>query len=622
MYENLLKPIMIGHLMLRNRIIASPMGGKEKDYYGLSLWEKSLGGSAMVHLTDSVDLFEKYTLEKTREAINVARQDGARVALEINFLQPVPDKEGNLYAPDEGMRYDNKYAHRMERKQMNQFRDRTVYYAVNARKIGFDAVTLEFGHDSFLCQFLSPGFNHRQDEYGGSLDNRIRYPLEVLKAVRAAVGRDFPLILRVSRQLMLEESYSEDDMLYFLKQCEGLVELVNISTGMDCYGGVVEHYESNVHAIPTIFEPHNYSKDFARRVKENTSHKVAIVGAVVDPVEADKLIEEGYTDAVFVGRSLTADPYWPRKLMAGHPEDIVPCLRCQQCYHVSSKHWNVQCSVNPLFNRRERQQWSRPLKEDRKHVIVIGGGVAGMVAALAADKQGHQVTLIERDDKLGGLLNVASLGIYKQDLRRYLQYLITQISKSGIKVMLNTVAERKLIEELKGDKLIICVGSSARRLKLKGAEKMIEVTEAMKDPESLGNRVVIIGGGSTGMEFGLELAVAGHEVTVIEMTDKYASNGNELYRGALRQHVNRQNNLRVMLNTRCLEITEATVKVVTEGREEEVAYDSVINASGRVANPIENLYGIIRDTVVAGDCDRVGTVCDAVNLAYYLGKNA
>ncbi|MBQ4252399.1 MAG: FAD-dependent oxidoreductase, partial [Erysipelotrichaceae bacterium] len=144
----------------------------------------------------------------------------------------------------------------------------------------------------------------------------------------------------------------------------------------------------------------------------------------------------------------------------------------------------------------------------------------------------------------------------------------------------------------------------------------------MKDPASLGKRVVIIGGGSTGMEFGLELAVAGHEVTVIEMTDKYASNGNELYRVALRQHVNRQNNLRVMLKTRCLEITEATVKVVTEGREEEVAYDSVINASGRLSNPVENLFGIISDTVVAGDCDRVGTVCDAVNLAYYLGKNA
>ena len=151
---------------------------------------------------------------------------------------------------------------------------------------------------------------------------------------------------------------------------------------------------------------------------------------------------------------------------------------------------------------------------------------------------------------------------------------------------------------------------------------MIEVTEAMKDPGSLGNRVVIIGGGSTGMEFGLELAVAGHEVTVIEKTDRYAANGNELYRVALRQHVNRQNNLSVMLKTRCLEIADSTVKVSADGREEELAYDSVINASGRISNPVENLYGIIGDTVVAGDCDRVGTVTDAVNLAYYLGKNA
>ncbi len=245
-----------------------------------------------------------------------------------------------------------------------------------------------------------------------------------------------------------------------------------------------------------------------------------------------------------------------------------------------------------------------------------------MVAALAADQQGHQVTLIEKDDKLGGLLNVASLGIYKQDLRRYLNYLIAQMGKSHVRVMLNTTADRPLIERLKGDKLIVCIGSSPRSLKLKGAEKMIEVTEAMKDPETLGKRVVIIGGGSTGMEFGLELAVAGQEVTVIEMTDKYASNGNELYRVALRQHVNKQKNLKVMLNSRCLEITEATVKVVTEGREEELAYDSVINASGRLSNPVENLFGIISDTVVAGDCDRVGTVCDAVNLAYYLGKNA
>ncbi len=624
-YEKLFSPLCVNGMILRNRVIAAPMGIvpshkiiSSTNYGGISAWDRSMGGAGLVHITTvGVDVFSKYELDATKEQINVAKQDGAKVSFEVGFFSMNPDEEGYIYGPMDGERFDNVKMKAMTPEKMKEIADDLAQTCVNAKKAGFDAVTLHFGHDSLCSQFLSPVWNQREDEYGGSIENRCRFPRETLEIIRKAVGPQFPIILRVSRQLIIPETFPEEDMMYFIKSVEDLVDMVNVSCGMDTY------HEANVHAVPTIFEPHHYNADFAKKVKENTNLLVCLVGAVMNPEEAEQLIEDGVTDCCMFGRSLVADPYWPKKIMNGEEDDIVPCIRCMQCYHIASEHWNIQCSVNPRFRRENRMTLTQPIETHRKKVVVVGGGVSGMVASLSAAEQGHEVTLIERDNRLGGLLNWASQGPFKEDMRAYLAYLIHQIEKSAVDVRLNTVADSDLLSDLQPDRVILALGSDSMKLKLPGAEKMTDVLEAIDHKDELGKNVVIIGGGSVGCELGLELSLEDHNVYIVEMTGQVASNGNMLYRTALLQHMNRQENLHLLTNRVCQRVEDGYAVVLHDGVEEKIEYDSIINSAGRRARKAEamELYGNCVDTVTVGDCERPGAVVDAVNEAYFVGKS-
>lgn len=622
-YPNLFSPIKIGNITLRNRIVAAPMGiianhkiPSSTNYGGMSAWDRSMGGSGMIHICgETTPIFNKYELDITKESVNVAKQDGCKVACEVGLFSMEPDEEGYIYGPMDGIRFDGQKMKGMSKEKMKSMIDEFAEFCVNCKRIGFDAVTIHAGHDSLLSQFMSPIWNQRKDEYGGSVLNRSRFVKEALEEIRKRVGDGYPIILRISRQLKIKETYTEDDMLECLKYYEGLVDMINVSCGMDVY------YEANVFAVPTIFEPHSFNKEFAKKLKETTNHKVCIVGAVMTPEEGEKLIAEGYTDCVMYGRSLIADPYWPKKIMEGKADDIVPCIRCMNCYHIATGHWNIQCSVNPRFRREDRMALTRPFETNKKNITVIGGGPAGMVAAIAASDAGHTVTLYEKSDKLGGLLNWADKGPFKEDLRNYKNYLIHQVEKSNIKICLNTEATTELLSDKDIDRLIVAVGSKNREIKFKGSENMIDCLTAIDNIDSLGNKVVIVGGGSVGMEIALELSIdPNKEVTVIELANDYALNGNNLYKIALRQHVNATKNLKVVLNTKCLEIKDNKV-YTTNG---DFEFNTVIDACGRVSNYEEAnaLYGICRDTVTIGDADKIGSVIDATNVAYFVGKNA
>ncbi|MBR5755807.1 MAG: FAD-dependent oxidoreductase, partial [Erysipelotrichaceae bacterium] len=496
---------------------------------------KSLSGCAMVNLVLFAEDYEKYGLDATKEKINVAKQDGAKVSVEVSFFPPVPDEDGLIYGPGDGIRYDGKPTKALDRKGMDQIIEEMVHECVSCRKLGVDVLYLEFGHDSLHSQFMSPVWNRRTDEYGGSVENRGRFARETLQAIRDAVGRDYPIILRISRNLMVEETYTEDEMLEFLKSVENIVDMVNVSCAMDCYGGTVDNYVSNIYAIPTVFAGHMFSKDFARRVKQETKLLVCLSGAVMNAQEGEELIAGGWCDAIACARSLVADPYWPKKILDGKENDIVPCIRCMQCYHVASSHWNVQCSVNPWYRRETRRSLKSLYSSGRKHVTVIGGGPAGMIAALGANEAGHEVTLIEKEERLGGLLNWACKGEFKEDLMRYLEYLVNKVNSSGIDIRLDTEADAELIRSLRTDRLIIATGSRANILKIEGFEKAIDSLDAIDRMEEIKGNIVIIGSGSTGAELGLDLAMLGNDVTVIGMEDEIACNANSLYRVALKE---------------------------------------------------------------------------------------
>ena len=344
-YPNLFAPLQINGVMLKNRIIAAPMGVPKamlvsSTYYGgISLPDKARGGSGAVVVSSygTADIakcsspFDKYARDVTRETWSLLEEGGAVGVMEFSF-HPLKNDDGTIQAPSDGIAYTGEKAKAMTHEQMHMQIKELCEECKKAKEFGIRMIMLHFGHDSQCSIFLSPVWNQRNDEYGGSVENRTRFAREALMAVRKTVGKDYPIMVRVSRQLVIPETYSEDDMLYFINSVKDIVDIFNISAGMDCYGGDVDHYEANVYTHTTIFEPRYYNLAFAQRVKKEIGAMVCLIGGISDPKICDEMIGEGKVDAVMLGRQLVADPYWPLKAEKGLDEDIVPCLRCLNCY--------------------------------------------------------------------------------------------------------------------------------------------------------------------------------------------------------------------------------------------------------------------------------------------------
>lgn len=636
-YKNLFSPLKINNVILNNRIIAAPMGVPHAKlvsgtyYGGISLIDKAKGGAGAIVVSSygTADIagtespFDKYARDVTRETWSLIESNGALGVMELSF-HPLENEDGTVQAPCDGAAYNTKKARTMTKSEMQDQISDLCKEAKRAKDFGVRMLMLHFGHDSQCSIFLSPVWNERTDEYGGSLENRIRFAKEALEAVRNTVGPNYPIMIRVSRRLEVPETFEEDDMFYFLSQVKDLVDIVNISAGMDCYGGDVDHYEANVYAHSTIFEPRFLNLKFASRVKNELGIKVALVGGVNNPEYCDKLIEEGKIDAVMLGRQLVADPYWPIKALNGEDKEIVPCIRCLNCYHIATEHNNTQCSVNPRFRRENRVPLKLEKTKKPLNVVVVGGGPAGMKAALTAYKKGHKVTLIEKSDKLGGQLNYADLGKYKEDLRKFKEYLINHVNDSDINVMFNTNANNDLLKSLNPDRLILAIGADFITPRVEGVEYSKQAIEAYtKGIDNITGKSIVIGGGTIGTELALDLAEEGKEVTIVEMSNKLCAKGNKLYRIALNHHLDKCKTLKTYLSSAVTKITENGVYIKNaDGNEVFEEADNVYLSVGLRSKMDEasNLYLTGTQTAIIGDLKQVGTVIEAINDGYFAGE--
>jgi 2,4-dienoyl-CoA reductase-like NADH-dependent reductase (Old Yellow Enzyme family)/thioredoxin reductase len=639
-FKNLFSPLRIHNTVLKNRVVTAPMSVptakliSSTEYGGMSLYDKSLGGSAVITVGDyklaalsgQKSSFDKYARDVTREVISVMRQAGGLAQIEFSF-HGRPNKDGSALGPSNGTHLTGGPMVEMSKADMQEMIDDLCKRTVEARDFGFDMVMFHFGHDSLCGVFMSPVWNKRTDEYGGSLENRTRFPREAIKAIREAVGPDFPLMFRVSRELMVPESYTEDDMIYFIKSVEDYVDIINVSAGMDCYGGTIDKYVANTYAHSTIFLPRMFNLDFCERVKKECDVQVCIVGGVSEPEACEAAIAEGKVDLVMLGRQLVADPFWPKKAQEDREKEIVPCLRCLNCYHISTVHANVQCSVNPRFRRENRVPLELTPAKSPKRVVIIGGGPAGMKAALVADERGHKVTLIEKSAELGGNLKFADYGEYKEDVKKYREYLKYMLTQSNVDVKLNTTATTELVDSLDPEAVIVAVGADFITPNIPGVEYAIQGATVYPKLDEIDGDVVIIGGGAIGSELGLELANRKNNVTIVEQNSALAEKSNWLYRLGLYNAIRDAGEdlpLTQKLETSVKEIKEdGVVTVDKDGKEEFVPAKYILLAVG--TKPKKELaisfFGITPETSMVGDCYKAAQILETTNDAYFLAAN-
>ncbi len=627
-YPQLLSPIQINSLMLKNRILGMPTGCSTAP---------AAGGAAVVTIGSvAVDCeksswdytaeysFSKYNAAWHREQISTAHYGGAAISCELfhaGVWCRVPKGDFAWGPSDCYMEEYDRQVRALDEEHMQEICGAYARTARDAKDMGYDMFLMHFGHGWLASSFLSPYFNKRTDEYGGSIENRARFPLRILKAVRDAVGPKFPIDMRLNDNDRLPGGIEFEDVIRFVQLAEPYIDAVQLSCGQDMIR------LGNIFAIPTNLTPHMLNVEYAAALRKHLSSKLKVyaVGAIMNPDEAEEIIASGKVDMVALGRTLTADPQYANKLMEGRREDIIPCVRCQQCYHIATNRRNVGCTVNPAILR-PGLDTSLVRTDSPKHVVVIGAGPAGLQAAITADKVGHKVTLVEKDGEVGGLIRLIAREHYKSEFRDYLDYMRRQLDKSHVDLRLNTPATPDYIRSLKPDRLIIAIGAEPVTPPVEGIDgpNVMGFRQAIMEPETIGDRVAVIGGGVVGIELALGLSLEeGKEVHVIEMGDQIAATANMLYQTGIKEAISRAKTLKIHLKTTLKKVNfDSVVAEPANASAATLSVDTVIVAAGLRPKTAEahSFYGIVPDTLITGDCKALRIVMEANFEGYAAGN--
>ena len=482
--------------------------------------------------------------------------------------------------------------------------------AIRARECGFDAVELHACHDYWLNYFLSPHFNHRTDEYGGSLENRFRLLREVVEWVRASVQESFLLGVRLSMEEFVPDGLTLEETLQVGKWLQELgVDYISASGGI----GKTQYRMS-----PPMEVSRGSLLYLARALKEVVSIPVIGVGRLDRPDVLRKAVEEGDADIAGVGRALMADPEYVKKTIEGRDEAIRPCLACNFCLVCLHRNENVQCAVNPLVGRDLLQP--APLKKKTK-VLVVGGGPAGLSAATSAAARGARVTLLEKDGEPGGLLNAAKVPPHKEAIQELIDFLVRQATDAGVEIRLGKVGNVADILSFEPDTAIIATGSTSISIRAEGLEnnpRVVLCEDLLRSGQVLkGGKYVVVGGGAGGLEAAEFLGERGAEVTLIEMMENV---GKGLHATRLHLTLERLDkmNAKIMTKTRLESVDGGLVHALAEAGPIALGpFDHIVMAVGYRSEkgPAQALDGKVPVTVV-GDALQPRSIYEAVKEGF------
>jgi NADPH-dependent 2,4-dienoyl-CoA reductase/sulfur reductase-like enzyme len=437
----------------------------------------------------------------------------------------------------------------------------------------------------------------------------------VMERVRQSVGKNFPIELRISGSELVEGGLTLEDAVSICKMAEDKVDLFHVSAGAHS----VINTMTTMH--PSMFLPHGCNVYLAEAVKKAVRTPVVAVGGMSDPDQMEKIISEGKEDIIAMARGLLADPDMPRKAHLGKDDEIVHCLRCFDCIGGMFMTRTMKCALNPIIGR-EYESFFQTKPANRKKVLIAGGGPSGMQAAVAAAERGHDVTICEKGDLLGGALNFARDVSFKEDLYRFRDYLVNRVGSLSVRILVNTEVTPEFIDLERPDVLIAAIGAEPIIPAIPGIEKkhVFLAIDTHNDKSKIGQKVVIIGGGLLGCETGVHLARKGKEVTILEMLNEAAQEANILHRRALMLEL--EKSVIVKTGIRCTEITDTGVKAMdSEGREISFEADTVIIAVGYKSRSaaVDILRRLAPEFKEIGDCVKVGRVLQAIRTGYDAG---